>query len=453
MYSAIRIKAISFFTKGNERSLNAKKNILGSFFIRGVSILTNLLLVPLTISYINPTRYGIWLTLSSIIGWFSFFDIGFGNGLRNKFAEAIASNKVQEARIYVSTTYAILSIVISLLLISFLVINPNLNWASILNTPATMKEELTIVALIVFIFFCLQFIFQLITTILSADQKPAKASFLNLLANLTSLCIIFILTKTTNGNLFYLALALGASPVLILIISSIWLYRTRYKFCAPSLKFVKFSYARGLFGLGAKFFIIQVAALAIYQTDNIVISQIFGPKEVTPFNIGFKYFGIVTMVFNIIISPLWSAYTEAYIKDDIAWIKNSVKKVILIWMLLIIVTMLMLLFANKVFAIWIGNSVTIPFFLSLSLAIYVIINTWCSIFSYFLNGIGKVKLQFYSALFGALLNIPLSYIFAIKVGVPGVIISTCILGIFSAIWSPIQYYKIINKNAKGIWNK
>ena len=51
-----------------------------------------LVLVPLTINYLNPTKYGIWITLSSVIGWFSFFDIGLGNGLRNRFAEAIANN-------------------------------------------------------------------------------------------------------------------------------------------------------------------------------------------------------------------------------------------------------------------------------------------------------------------------------------------------------------------------
>ena len=81
---------INFFTKGHERSIKAKKNIAASFVIKGLSIAISLVMVPMTIHYINPTQYGIWITLSSIIGWFSFFDIGFGNGLRNRFAESIA---------------------------------------------------------------------------------------------------------------------------------------------------------------------------------------------------------------------------------------------------------------------------------------------------------------------------------------------------------------------------
>src|SRR5664279_1736529 len=121
------VSIVSLITSGHERSVKAKKNIMAAFIIKGVSVTISLLLVPLTITYINPTRYGIWLTLSSIIGWFAFFDIGFGNGLRNKFAESIALGEHEKARIYVSTTYAVLSIIIIIVLLLFFCINPFLD--------------------------------------------------------------------------------------------------------------------------------------------------------------------------------------------------------------------------------------------------------------------------------------------------------------------------------------
>src|SRR5665647_3802680 len=117
--TSIKIRQIltDFFTKGQDRSIKIKKNILASFVIKGLSIAISLVLVPLTINYVNPTQYGIWLTLSSIVAWFSFFDIGFGNGLRNKFAESKATGNTEKAKIYVSTTYAILCIIIGIVLI------------------------------------------------------------------------------------------------------------------------------------------------------------------------------------------------------------------------------------------------------------------------------------------------------------------------------------------------
>ena len=75
---------------GSSRSIAIKKNIIASLFLKGISILVSLQVVPLTINYINPTRYGIWLTLSSIVAWLSYFDLGFAHGFRNRFAEAVA---------------------------------------------------------------------------------------------------------------------------------------------------------------------------------------------------------------------------------------------------------------------------------------------------------------------------------------------------------------------------
>ena len=147
-----------FFNSGSTRSIKAKKNILISFFIKGISIVTGLLMVPLTISYVNQSQYGIWLTLSSVIAWFSFFDIGFGNGLRNKFAESKASGNDFMVKAYVSTTYGILSMIFIMVWIIFFLVNYELNWSSILNAPLELKNELSFVAIIVFSFFVLIFL-------------------------------------------------------------------------------------------------------------------------------------------------------------------------------------------------------------------------------------------------------------------------------------------------------
>jgi len=80
----------NFLTKGHPRTLEAKKNIVASFGIKILNTAINLILVPLTLNYVSPMKYGICLTLNSIILWFTVFDIGLGTGLRNKFAEAKA---------------------------------------------------------------------------------------------------------------------------------------------------------------------------------------------------------------------------------------------------------------------------------------------------------------------------------------------------------------------------
>ena len=95
----------------------------------------------------------------------------------------------------------------------------------------------------------------------------------------------------------------------------------------PNFKFVNFKYAKELYSLGIKFFIIQISAVIIYSTDNIIIANILGPAEVTPYNIAFKYFSIIMIIFAIILRPMWSSVTDAYTKDDFNWIKKAFKKI------------------------------------------------------------------------------------------------------------------------------
>ena len=402
--SAVKTK----LNHGHNRSVNAKKNIIGLVLIKGASILINLFLVPLTINYINPTKYGIWITLTSIIGWFSFFDIGFGHGLRNKFAESVAKGEYETARIYVSTTYFILAVLVGILLAIFLVINPILDWVVILNTSRSMANELSLLALILFTFFCIQFVLQLITTVMTANQDPAKASLLQLLGSALSLILIFVVTKTTSGNLIYLGIIVSACPVLILIVSSLWFYKHEYRMYAPSIKHIKLSHGRNLMGLGIKFFIIQIGAVIFFQTDNIIISQLFGPEEVTVFNITFKLFSIIIMLFSIIVAPLWSAFTDAYTKSDFVWINSTFAKVKNVWLIFVACTIVILITSPIIIRLWVGENVKVPFMLSVAMCMYVIAITWQSIHVYFLNGIGKIQIQLYLVIISGLINIPLA---------------------------------------------
>lgn len=448
-------RILSFLNKGHKRSQLAKKNILASIFIKGFNIAIGLTLVPLTINYLNPTKYGIWITLSSLISWFSFFDIGLGNGLRNKFAEAIAIGEHKLARIYVSTTYAVISLIATVLFIVFYPINTFINWNNILNTDTEVvtSSELNKLALILFAFFCLRLVFKLITTILTADQRPAKASLFDLIGQIIALVLIFILTKITEGSLVYLGLVLSASPVFVLILSSFWFYSGKYRKYRPSITFVDFSKAKILLNLGFKFFVIQVAAILLYQTNNIIITQLYGPEQVTPYNIAFKYFSVITMIFSIAVTPFWSAFTEAWVKKEIHWIENIVKKLILLWGILTLTGVLMVVLSSYVYSIWIGDKVFIPVTISFLVFLWMVTNTWNNIYSNFLNGIGKIKLQFYLGISAAIINIPLAIFLGKRLGIEGVLIANVILGFIGALIYPIQYKKLMKNKAKGIWNE
>lgn len=444
----------NFFVRGHERTLRAKKNIVALLFLKGFNIIVGLLLISITVNYLDETKYGVWLTLSSIIGWFGFFDVGLGHGLRNKFAEALARGDSFLAKKLVSTSYLLLFTIMTVVFIILALLNKILNWNSILNINNSVisSSELTLLVLYVFGFFCMRFVLKLITALLLANQQPAKASSFDLIANLLALISIFVLTKTTKSSILYIGITLAGMPVLVMFIATIFFFNAEFKYYRPSIHYFDYSKITVLFSVGIKFFAIQVAAIILYQTNNIIISQLFGPNEVTPYNIALKYLNTIFMIFTIIVTPFWSAFTDAWVKKEYEWIKSIMQKLINMFLISFVFGIILVSISNYVYSIWIGNDIMIPFNLTLLVFIWVMINTWNSIFSYFLNGVSKLKLQLILGLSGALFNIPLAVFLGRFLGVEGILLANIILGSIAAVVYPLQYKLLINGKAKGLFN-
>ncbi len=434
------------------RNRNAVKNIAGSFMVKSGSALVGILMVPLTIDYLDSGTYGIWLTLSSIVLWLSYFDIGLGNGLRNKFAELRAGNNTLLLRKYISTAYLSFFILFFLIWVIVFLKADSVNWAGILNAPGNMNNELKSTGIIITGFFSLQMVFKIITTILTADQKPALASFVDFIGQFFVLVSIYLLTICTEGSLILLASATGAMPVFVLLLASVVLFGKKYRLYLPSAKLIDFSCIKDIMSLGVKFFLIQIAALIIYQTGNIIIAHISGPEDVTVYNIAFRYFSLSSMLFLIVITPFWSAFTDAYFKAEYEWMKLTLNKLRKIFLFFVLLLAFMLAGAPFFYEIWIGDKVNVTFRVSVFMSLLFLLTIWNILHAYIINGIGKIKLQLYFSAAGALVYIPIAVMLGKSMGMPGVVLASIIINMVSAVYSPIQVNKIVGKRAKGIWN-
>jgi O-antigen/teichoic acid export membrane protein len=445
-----------FITRGHERSVRAKKNIVSSLLIKGISIAISFVTLPITLNYVDSATYGVWLTMSSIVGWFVFFDVGLTQGLRNRFAEAKARGEDELARVYVSTTYAILGIIFISVWIIFLVVNNFLDWSKLLNVSEAMRPDVTTLAIIVFTYFCISFVFRIITTVLLADQYPARSSLVDLSGQILSLIIILILVKTTQGSLVKLGLALCVSPLLVLISANFIFFGGKYKRYSPSISYIRFAHTKELFNLGLKFFIIQLAAIIQYQTANIIIARNFGTADVTSYNVVYKYFGIPYMIFNIFLVPFWSASTEAYQKKEIDWIRNGVRRYNQLGLLMLFGTLIMLLFSSPFYRLWLGEGkVTIAFSLSLWGFVYFNVMMFGGKYVQFLNGISALRIQFITSIISPVLylGIVMVLIKVFHVGVYSIFIGAILASFNGYILAPIQYHMVVNKNKGGIWVK
>jgi O-antigen/teichoic acid export membrane protein len=232
-----------------------------------------------------------------------------------------------------------------------------------------------------------------------------------------------------------------------MIIVNIYYFKNGFKDFSPSIKNFDFTVLKDVLSLGLKFFLIQVSALVFYETTNLLISQYFSPEMVTPYNIAYRYFGIITMLFSIMSSPYWSAYTEAYAQKDYMWMTKSIKKMLKMWVVIFAIAIVMLLLSNTAYKLWVGNKVKVDFKVSLFMMIYNSILTFGSIYVMVINGTGRIKLQMIIGIIGMIIFIPLSYLLAVylKLGLIGIILSTIICSLYGALIAPFEVKQMFSQ--------
>lgn len=446
-------KAIGFIKNGSGRSVAVKKNILASFVIKGISILTSFLLVPLTIGYVSAELYGVWLTLASILTWLSFMDIGFSQGLKNKLTEAIAKDDWNKGKALVSTTYGMMIIIMVPVCILLECAIPFVNWTALLNVNPIYSDEIVNAMSVCIAFACLQMIVNVLVSVVAAFQKVALSNSFMVIGNVISLLLIFILKATVPPSLVVLACTLAAMPILVTIIASLILFNGRFKQVAPRISCFNKAYIKELFGLGYKFFIINIQVLVLYQSTNVLISNVSSPMEVTTYNLAYKLLNVAMMIYTMITAPLWPAYTDAYARGDYDWMKNMREKMAKILLFSMGMCVIITLISPFIYKVWVGDSVEVPFTMTSLVCLYVMAYCWMQLNGTLAVGMGKIKLETVVTLIGMSVHIPLSYSLSFFIGCYGVLASMIFINLFYAVIEHIQVNKILNNNATGIWNK
>lgn len=440
------------------RSKKLKKNVIISFLLKGITMVNGFILVPLYLAYLDKESYGIWLTIASMLTWINFFEIGLGNGLKNKLSEALAQNDFHLGKQLVSSAYFFLGLIILACLILFFLLSPHIDWKQVFGANSIPSTLFSRLVLIVFCAFFLNVFLRLIISCLHAIQEVGIGDSIGTISNLIILICICILAQIDgSSNILYVGIIVSWVPVAIYLISTFILFyrNATLQRVAPTLSHIKKKQFASLVGLGIRFFFISIATLILFQSTNLLIIQLFGPGEVVVYNVAYKYFSVGNLGFSIIFAPLWPALNEAWIKRDIIWITNKINQLLKIWIVFVGMMIIQLLVANWVIPLWTGsNEFVIPFNLAISLVLYFSLFSFGGIFNMFINALGKLKLQMISLLIGAALFIPLALLLVneFSLGLSGLVIAMTLANFYLPIVAPIQYFKLIKGKAKGIWN-
>lgn len=437
--------------KNNKRSSLIIKNIIASFAIKGWSALVVLTMVPLTLTCLGVYKNGVWLTISSLLVWIDQMDIGLGNGLRNKLAIHIAHNETEKARSTVSSTLAMLILIVLPLWLLLLLLIWKSNVYTLLNVDPDIIPELRTSLASAVTLVCMTFVLKFIGNIFMGLQLPAVSNFLMATGHTLALAFTALLYYSGHATFTLIVIANTLAPLLTYLLSYPYTFYIRYPYLRPSMKSVNLSSVMDLGNLGIKFFWLQLAGLIQFTTANILISQFFTPEMVTPYQIAYRYISIMMTMFTVICMPLWNATTDAYERGDMEWIKKASRKMNLMTLGIALILIAMVAVSPWVYSRWIGGLCNVPIEMTSMMAIYIFIMLASMRYSYFLNGMGALRVQLYMTI-SAVVFIPLAWLASnLTHSINWFMMVMCLCSIPGLITNIIQFNKIINGTATGFW--
>jgi len=410
---------------GDRRAARISHGALSALASRGVGVLVTLVTVPLTIGYLGAERYGVWVTLSTVLTWLQLADLGLVQGLTNVLADANARGDRPRAQRFVATAFWTLAVVAAIMVIAFAVGRRHVQWGALLGAPAAGDEVSAAVGIAV-ILFAVAFPLGLAERVYISCQEGAIGNGWSIGASVATLGAVVVVTQTRAG-LPALVAAVAGARLAVQAVSTAWLFAVHRRDLAPGLAHVDWRALRLLFRDGGQLLAVQLAALLIFGTDNYIIARTLGAAAVTPYSVAWNLFGLAQLPALLTFQYVWAALGDALARGELAWATAAFRKHLLRSVSLAAALAAPLAVIGRwIIAWWAGPLAVPPGPVMAWLAVWSVVLAYMSALSCLLNATGHFRGQTVYGLATAVLNVVLSIAWARRFGLSGVIAATVV---------------------------
>jgi O-antigen/teichoic acid export membrane protein len=388
-----------------------RRVVLGSFALlasRAGSVAAGIVLTGLVARYLSPAEFGLWAVLTGLpaIAWS--LDLGLGNALRNRLAglgaELGADGEGRRYFFSAARACAVLAACLAFLVLALAAMAP---WQRMLQPPpeAVVTWAMACVGAALALSFQLPLgmgafgFYAYQETHVNAAFQAARDFFA-----LAAVGVFAALGARLGG-------LVGAYFVVLLAVSAasfrLFVARRGWSWMAPPWKDV-WRVVVELAPTSGYFFLLQVSSAVILYTDTILVTKVAGLAAAGEYALVQKLFLLLIVAQFFILTPLWSAYTQASARGDRAWMRKALS---------LSFTMTSLLCGGGAVLLWLGGPLIIRLWTGKTIAygsLFPVMALWagvyglCNCFSVFLNALGRLKRQALLGAAGALANIPLA---------------------------------------------
>lgn len=392
---------------------------------RGGAVIANFATVPLVLSALDASGYGIWAAITSILSLLLFLDFGVGNGAMSRITEALAREDQARVADLLRSAYMLLFAISGMIVV---VVAVAWWWglfeAAARHTGSFLQTHTELVVLFV-IGYALVVPASFVQRLMYAYQKAGDATQTQFVFSAGYLLLSALGALTKQGLAFFV---LGFVGMMVVAYGgATWYFLTRYCPRGFMTGGVDTVMMRSLLADAGLFFLLQVTVSLVYNSDQIILSSVTKPEAVASYATVFKMFSVVTMVNGIILGPLWPAVTDAVARNDQPWIRRAYfKNMRRALMMSVGVALLIFLLAPYLLQIWTGGHVSATSGLLGLMAIWVVCDGYGQCMAMLLNGLRIVRLQLIVAFLLLICGSVLKIYLASSIGLLGPLLGTII---------------------------
>lgn len=394
-----------------------------------ISVATAFITVPLTLHYLGPERYGMWMVMSSLLAMLAFADLGIGNGVLNSVAAAYGRDDRSAIREASASGMAILAVIALVLLAAFMLAYPFIAWERLFNVKtAGARAEAGPAVLAFFVCFAIAIPVNVVQKVQAGLQRGFLASSWSCAGSVLSLCFVLLVVHW-QGGLVELVVAFLAGPLIANLANTVVFFGFQHRDIAPRLSAVSRQAARHVLQTGLLFLVMQITTALIFNADSLIITQVIGPAAVPEYSIPDRMFSVIPMCIQMLLTPLWPAYREALSRNDHAWCIRVVRRSMLTAVGGAAVMALgLVIFGKDIIHLWVGGGIAVPMIVLVGFGLWKVIEAAGFAMAMFLNGAHVIREQVWTAVATALAVVVFEIAMVRALGVPG------------AIWAKIGAY-------------
>jgi O-antigen/teichoic acid export membrane protein len=395
--------------------------IVSKVIVLGVSAFS----IPIAVRYLGAEQFGIWVTVSASLALLVLLDLGIASSMTNLISEAYTRNDKDLASRYAVTGFWTMVLVALALGLIGAAIWPFMHWDALFGLKGEAIERMISHAVAAaFVVFLVGLPAGLAAKFLAGYQEIKIANIFSAISAMANLAAIILIVRL-HGSMVLMVAGSSGAMVGANLACLAWLWFYHKPWLAPTLRRFHLPSVRPLLQSGADFFVLQLAALIVFNSDNLVIAHFLGPAQVTPYSVTWRLVGYAAALQTVVTPALWPAYAEAYLREDLQWIRRTLAYVMVASLGLAgLCCLVFTLWGRSIIRVWAGPAAVPPESLIVLMCIWIMIAIFMGNTSTVLTATGQIGLQARLSALAAAINLVASIWLVHSMGPNGVIIGT-----------------------------